>query len=55
MKTLQEQGRKQVEALKVLKQEEYQQDLKSTEGLFPKEMIPIKIKDESDEISGWEE
>ena len=55
MKTLQEQGRKQVEALKVLKQEENQQDLKSTEGLFPKEMIPIKIKDESDEISGWEE
>ena len=31
MKTLQEQGRKQVKTLKVLKQEESQQDLKSAE------------------------
>ena len=55
MKILQEQGKKQVETLKVLKQEENQQDLKSTEGLFPKEMRPTKLKDELDEISGWEE
>ena len=31
IKTIQEQGRKQVETLKVLKPEENQQDLKSTE------------------------
>ena len=55
MKILQEQGKKQVETLKVLKQEENQQDLKSTEGLFPKEMRHTKFKDELDEISGREE
>ena len=55
IKTIQEQGRKQVETLKVLKPEENQQDLKSTEWFFPKEMTSTKIKDELDEISGWEE
>ena len=43
-KTILDQGRKQVEALKVLKPEETQQDLKSIEGLFPNEMRTNEIK-----------
>ena len=48
------QRRKQVEALKVLKPEESQQDLKSVEGLFLKEIRTNDIKNELDEIAGWE-
>ena len=49
------QRRKQVETLKVLKPEKSQQDLKSVEGLFLKEIRTNDIKNELDEITGWEE
>ena len=38
IKTIEDQGRKQVEALKVLKPEESQQDLRSIDGRFPREI-----------------
>ena len=38
IQTIEGQGRKQAEALKVLKPEKNQQDLKSIEKIFPKEM-----------------
>ena len=51
IKTMEDQGRKHVEALKA---EENQQDLKSVEGTFPKEMRTNEIKDEIDEIKKWD-
>ena len=54
IKTIEGQGIKHVEALKVLKPEE-NQELKSTEGLFPKEMRTNEIKNEIDEIKNFEE
>ena len=45
-KTIEEQGRKQVEALKNLPEEE----LESIEGLFPKSMRTDEIKNEIDEM-----
>ena len=48
-------GGKQVKSLKVLKSGEIQQDLKSIEGLSPKEMRTNEIKNEFDEITGWED
>ena len=41
--------------LKLLKPEEIKQDLKSIEGLFPKELTTNEIKNELVEIIGWEE
>ena len=41
--------------LKLLKPEEIKQDLKSIEGLFPKELTTNEIKNELAEIIGWEE
>ena len=55
IKTPEDQGRKQVEALRLLKLEENQQDPKSVEGIFPKVMRTNKIKNEIDEIKNWEE
>ena len=55
MKTIEDQGRKQVKALKVLKLEESQQYLKSIEEVFPKEMKTNENKSEIDEIKKWEE
>ena len=49
IKAVEDQGIKQVEALKILKLEE-NQDLDSTEGLFPKSMRNGKIKNEIDKI-----
>ena len=49
IKTLENQGIKQVEALKTVKPEENQK-LESTERIFPKEMRNTEIKNEIDEI-----
>ena len=49
IKAIEDQGIKQVEALKALKPEENQK-LKSSEGLFPKEMRSSENKNEIDEI-----
>ena len=54
MKTIEDQGIKQVEALKALKPEE-SQELESTEGLFPKKMRNIEIKSEVNDIKKIEE
>ena len=54
IKIIEDQGRKQVEALKVLKLEKSQQYLKSIEGIFPKDMRINEIKNELDEITKWE-
>ena len=43
-------GRKQVKAFKFSKPEEEQQDLILIEGLFPKELRSIEIKNKVDEI-----
>ena len=53
IKTLENQGIKQVEALKTVKPEENQK-LESTERIFPKEMRNTEIKNEIDEIRKWE-
>ena len=55
IKIIEDRGRKQVKSLKVLKSGEIQQDLKSIEGLSPKEMRTNEIKNEFDEIAGWED
>ena len=54
-KTTEDQERKQVDAFKVLKPEEDHQDLKSNEGLFPKDMRSIEIKNEIDEIKTFKD
>ena len=48
-KTIEEQGKKQVQALEILDPEKSQK-LKSFEGLFPKEMRNDEIENEIDEI-----
>ena len=50
MKTIEDQGIKQVEVLKALKPEENKEDIKSTEGIFPKEMRTNEIKNKIHEI-----
>ena len=52
IKTIEEQGIKQVEALKALKPEE-NQELETIEGLFPKKIRNNEIKSEIDEIKKW--
>ena len=54
IKTIEDQGIKQVEALEALRPEE-NQELESIEGLFPKNMRNNEIKNEIDEIKKWEE
>ena len=46
IKTIEDHGRKQVNAPKVLKPGKNQQDLKSVEGIFPKEMRNNEIENE---------
>ena len=46
IKTIEDHRRKQVNTSKVLKPEKNQQDLKSVEGLFPKEMRNNEIENE---------
>ena len=53
-KKIEDQWRKQVELLKVLKPEERQQDLKSIVGIFSKEIRTDKIENELDEIRKWQ-
>ena len=55
IKTIEDEGIKQVEALKALKSEENKEDIKSVEEIFPKVMRPNKIKNEIYEIGKWEE
>ena len=52
--TIEDQGIKQVEALKALKPKENKENIKSIERLFPKEMRTSEIKNEIDEIKKWE-
>ena len=55
MKTTEDRGIKQVDALKALKSEKNKQDIKSSGGIFSKDMRTNKIKNEIDEIKKWEE
>ena len=55
IKTIEDQGIKQVEVLKALKPEENKEDIKSIEGIFPKDMRTDEIKIEIYEIKKWEE
>ena len=50
-----EHGRKQIEVLEVSKPEQNEQDLKSTEEVFPKKMRTNGIKCKIDKIKRWEE
>ena len=52
-KIIEEQGKKQVEALEVLKPELNKEGIKWNEGLFPKEMKTNEIKNEIDETKKW--
>ena len=54
IKAIEDQGIKQIEALKALKAVE-NQELESIEGLFPKKIRNNEIKNEMDEIKKWEE
>ena len=54
MKTIENQGGKQVEVLKVLNLKESQQDVKSIDGLFPNEMRTKEIENELGEITKWD-
>ena len=54
IKTIEDQGIKQVESLRVLKLEE-NQELESIEGLFPKKIRNNEIKNEIDGIKKLEE
>ena len=55
IKTIEDQGIKQVEALKGLKPEENKEGIKSVEGIFPKEKRTNEINNEIDEIKKWKE
>ena len=46
-------GRKQVEALEVLKAEENKQDIETIERIFPKDMRTNEIKNEIDEMKKY--
>ena len=52
-KTIEDQGKKQVEASKVLIPAEPEQKLKSIEGIFPKDLENSEIKNESSKIEKW--
>ena len=56
IKTIEEQEKKQIKVLKVLKPEENkEEEIKSVEGLFPKEMRINEIKNDKDDIKKPEE
>ena len=55
IKIIEEQGKKYVEVLKVLKAEENKEGIKSVEGIFPKEMRTNEIKNEIDDFKKWGE
>ena len=54
-KTIEEKGKKKVKALEVKEKGENKEEIKSAEGLFPKEMRTNEIKNEIDQIKKWEE
>ena len=54
-KIIEEKGKKQVKALEVKEKGENKEEIKSAEGLFPKEMRTNEIKNEIDQIKKWEE
>ena len=55
IETIEDQGRKQVEVLEILKPEENQQNLKSIKEIFPKEMKTNEINNELNEIKKIED
>ena len=55
IKTVEDQGIKQAEALEALQPEETKEDIKSVAGIFSKDMRTYKIKNEVYEIKTWEE
>ena len=55
IKIIEEQGKKYVEVLKVLKAEENKEGIKSVEGIFPKEIRTNEIKNEIDDFKKWGE
>ena len=55
IKTIEDQGFKQVEALKALKSEEIKEDIKSIVEIFWKDLKTYEIKNEIDEIKKCEE
>ena len=55
IKTVEDQGIQQAEALKAFKSDETKQYIKSIVGIFPKEMRTNEIENEIDEIKKWEE
>ena len=55
LKTIEDQGIKQVEAWKALKSEENREDIKLIEGIFTKDMRTNEIKNGIYEIKEWEE
>ena len=55
VKTIEDQEIKQFQALKSLKLEENQEDIKSTKGIFQKDIRTNEIKNEISEIRNWEE
>ena len=55
VKTIEDQEIKQFQALKSLKLEENQEDIKSTKGIFQKDIRTNEIKNEIYEIRNWEE
>ena len=55
VKTIEDQEIKQFQALKALKPEENQEDIKSTKGIFQKDIRTNEIKNEISEIRNWEE
>ena len=55
IKTVEDQGIKQAEALEALQPEETKEDIKSVAGIFSKDMRTYEIKNEVYEIKTWEE
>ena len=55
VKTIEDQKIKQFQALKSLKLEENKEDIKSTKGIFQKDIRTNEIKNEIYEIRNWEE
>ena len=52
---LDDQGIKQVQALQALKSDKNKQDIKSIDGIFPKEIRTNQIKNQIYETKKWEE
>ena len=55
IKTIEDQGTKQVESLKALTTEVNKEDIKATEHIFPKEIRSNETKNEIDKNKKWQE